>query len=353
MHIFDYSFLEQDMLSSEIVNLASSISAFHSLAEDRRIRFKNVYTELEKIARIASVKSSNAIEGIVTTDARIDDIVNNNSAPLNHSEQEIAGYRDALDEIHRHHHDMQINQETILHLHTVIMHYSAPTATDCFKHDDNLIMEIDSDGQRKVRFRPVPAKDTPNAIEQMILAYVDARSNANINRLLLIACFILDFLCIHPFDDGNGRVSRLLTILLLYKSGYDIGKYISIEEQINNYKDYYYQALYESSEGWHTNEGDYMPFMKFFLFNLYECYKELDKRFSKANGKRLTKKSRIEETIMNSVLPMSKADICQALPDVSPTTVEAVIGNMVKTGAVRKLGSTRNAKYVNAKHLSE
>lgn len=353
MHIFDYSFLNNGMLPAEIVNLASSVSAFHTLASDRKTRFKSVYTELEKIARVASVKSSNAIEGIVTTDARINEIVNNDSAPLNHSEQEIAGYRDALDEIHRNHQEMSVNTATILHLHSMIMRYSSPTASDQFKREDNLIMEIDSEGRRKVRFKPVSAKETPDAIEQLLLAYIDARCQPNVNPLLLTACFIVDFLCIHPFDDGNGRVSRLLTILLLYKNDYDIGKYISIEEQINNFKDYYYQALYESSEDWHDNKNDYVPFMKFFLFNLYECYKELDKRFSSTNGKKLSKKSRIEETVMNSVLPMSKADICQALPDVSPSTVEAVIGKMVKTGAVRKIGSTRNARYVNAKHISE
>lgn len=351
MHRFGYSFLDKGLLPSDLINLASSVSAFHALAEDRKSRFQKVYTELESIARIASVKSSNAIEGIITTDSRIEDIVNNNSAPLNHSEQEIAGYRDALDEIHNYHRDMSVNTSTILHLHSVIMHYSSPDSSDGFKQDDNLIMEIDSDRQRKVRFKPVPAADTPAAIEQLLLAYIDANCSPNVNKLLLIACFILDFLCIHPFDDGNGRVSRLLTILLLYRSGYTIGRYISIEEQINNYKDYYYQALYESSTGWHDNQNDYTPFLKFFLFNLYECYKELDKRFSKANGKHLSKKSRIEETVMNSVLPLSKSDICAALPDVSPSTVEAVVGKMVKNGAIKKLGSTRNAKYVNAKHI--
>ena len=186
----------------------------------------------------------------------------------------------------------------------------------------------------------------------MILAYMEARDNPRINQLLLIPCVVLDFLCIHPFSDGNGRVSRLLSIFLLYKSGYDVGKYVSLEEQINADKDYYYSALQSSSIGWHTNENSYFDFMKNFLSVLYHCYKELDKRFSTVNGKRLSKTERIEQTVLNSVLPISKSDICDIIPDVSPTTVEAVLGKMVKTGSIIKLGRARATKYVNAEYIN-
>lgn len=178
-----------------------------------------------------------------------------------------------------------------------------------------------------------------------------ARDNPKINKLLLIPCVILDFLCIHPFSDGNGRVSRLLSLFLLYKSGYDVGKYVSFEEQINESKDFYYEALQESSIGWHTNENSYFEYMKNFLSMLYKCYKELDKRFSTVNGKKLKKTERVEQTVLNSVLPVSKAEICDILPDVSPSTVEAVLGKMVKTGSVMKLGQARATKYVNAKYI--
>ena len=185
-------------------------------------------------------------------------------------------------------------------------------------------------------------------MEQLELAYLDACGNANINQLLLIPCVILDFLCIHPFQDGNGRMSRLLSLLLLYKNGYDVGKYVSFEEQINNYKGFYYEALRKSSVGWHTNENSYFPFIENFLSTLYMCYKELDKRFAVANGKRISKKTRIEATILNSLTPLSKAQICNILPDVSPTTVEAVLGAMVKDGTIKRIGSGRASKYLKA-----
>ena len=353
MHIFDYSFLDDGLLPAEIVNLTSTIAAFNAISGTRKGNNKNIYTELEKIARIQSVKGSNAIEGIITTDARIKEIVDGNSAPLNHSEREIAGYRDALDEIHTSHEQMSFSENLILHIHELMTSIAGYDLSGKYKEEDNLIMEIDESGRRKVRFTPVPAAATKDAMEQLILAYMEARDNPKVNKLLLIPCVVLDFLCIHPFGDGNGRVSRLLSLLLLYKSGYDVGKYVSFEEQINESKDYYYSALEESSEGWHTNENSYFEFMKNFLSTLYKCYKELDKRFSTVNGKRLSKTERIEQTVLNSVLPVSKSEICDILQDVSPTTVESVLGKMVKTGSVIKLGQARATKYVNAKYIKK
>ena len=353
MHIFDYSFLDEGLLPAEIVNLTSTIAAFNAISGTRKDNNKNIYTELEKIARVQSVKGSNAIEGIITTDARIKEIVDGNSAPLNHSEREIAGYRDALDEIHTSHMQMSFSENLILHIHEVMTSIAGYDLSGKYKEEDNLILEIDENGRRKVRFTPIPASETKDAMEQMILAYIEARDNPRVNKLLLIPCVILDFLCIHPFSDGNGRVSRLLSLLLLYKSGYDVGKYVSFEEQINESKDYYYSALEDSSEGWHTNENSYFEFMKNFLSTLSKCYKELDKRFSTVNGKRLSKTERIEQTVLNSVLPVSKSEICDILQDVSPTTVESVLGKMVKTGSVVKLGQARATKYVNAKYLKK
>ncbi len=351
MHIFDYSFLDKGKLPAEMVNLTSAITAFNSISIARKEKNKSVYTELEKIARIQSVKGSNAIEGIVTTDVRIKEIVNGNSAPLDHNEREIAGYRDALDEIHRSYAELSISENTILHLHQVMTDLAGYTLSGQYKTNDNLIIETDEFGRRNIRFEPVSAADTKEAMQQLILAYMEARDNPGVSQSLLIPCVILDFLCIHPFSDGNGRVSRLLSLLLLYKSGYDVCKYVSFEEQINLSKEYYYEALQESSKGWHTNENSYFEFMKNFLSTLYKCYKDLDKRFSTVNGKKISKSERIEQTVLNSVLPVSKAEICDILPDVSPTTVEAVLGRMIKDGTIKKMGQARATRYVNAKYM--
>lgn len=352
MHIFDYSFLDNGLLPTSILNLTSTISALKALANERRDKNLQVYTQLETIARVQSVKNSNAIEGIVTTDARIKEIVDGNSAPLNHNEMEIAGYRDALDEIHNHHEEISVNEATIPHMHKTMLNIANYQYGGQYKKEDNLIMEVDAEGKRKIRFKPVAAKHTESAMEQLLLAYMEARTNPNINQLLLIPCVILDFLCIHPFDDGNGRVSRLLSLLLLYKNEYDICKYVSFEEQINRSKEYYYQALYESSQEWTENKNSYIPFMENFLLTLYKCYKELDQRFSAINGKRLKKNERIEQTVLNSVLPISKAEICEILPDISVSTVETVLGKLVKEEKVKKLGQARSTKYVNAKYIN-
>ena len=348
MRNFDYSFLNNGLLPASLVNLTSNIAALKTMAGVRKDEYTQIFTELEAIARVQSIKSSNAIEGIITSDERIAAIVNQNSAPLNHNEAEIAGYRDALNEIHLGYEHIDFRQHDILRLHEMMMSFAGYGDGGQYKTEDNLILEIDADGNRRVRFRPTPARETPKAMEQLELAYMDARSDANINQLLLIPCVILDFLCIHPFRDGNGRMSRLLSLLLLYKSGFDAGKYVSFEEQINNYKTYYYEALRQSSAGWDTNENSYFPFIENFLSTLYMCYKELDKRFAVVHGKKITKKARVEATVLNSLTPLSKAEICKILPDVSPTTVEAVLGVMVKTGSVKRIGAGRATRYIKA-----
>lgn len=346
MRKFDYSFLENGLLPAKLVNISGSIYSLKSDASKRKSVNTKVFTELEKIAKVQSVKSSNEIEGIITSDQRISEIVNQSSAPLNHDEAEIAGYRDALNRIHTDYNNISFNVKDILGLHEIMMTLSGDDLAGQYKQNDNIIVEIDSNGQRKVRFRPTPATETAEAMEQLELAYLDACSNSNINQLLLIPCVILDFLCIHPFRDGNGRISRLLSLLLLYKNGFDAGKYISFEKQINKYKDLYYEALKQSSIGWETNNNDYFPFMQNFLSTLYMCYKELDKRFAVVKGKKVTKTARIEATVLGSLIPISKAEICAIHPDISPSTVEAVIGKMVKSGQIKRIGASRGSRYI-------
>lgn len=346
MRKFDYTFLDNGLLPANLLNLTSVIYSLKTGAELRKDDYSKIFTELEKIAVVQSVKSSNEIEGIITSDERIKQIVNGSSSPLNHNEAEISGYKDALNYIHENHQDIDFNENNILKLHEIMMSYSAYGYGGKYKTENNLIIEETKEGLRKVRFKPMSAAETPKAMEQLVLAYMDASNNLNINSLLLIPCVILDFLSIHPFKDGNGRLSRLLTLLLLYKNGFDVGKYISFEEQINNNKAYYYDSLKESSELWEENENTYIPFIQNFLSMLYLCYKELDKRFNVVNSNKITKKARIEATIYNSLIPISKKEICDILPDVSPTTVEAVLGNMVKEGKIERIGSGKSSKYL-------
>ena len=348
MHHFDYSFLDNGMLPAGLLNITSDIYTFRAMSWSRKDQFADVFTELAEIAKIQSVKSSNEIEGIVTTDQRIHEIVNGNSAPLNHNEQEIAGYRDALAAIHTGYEELDFRQSDILRLHAIMMNIAGYSFAGRYKEYDNDIIEEDKDGRRRVRFHPTSAADTPDEMEQLVLAYQEARDNPNVNQLLLIPCVILDFLCIHPFRDGNGRISRLLSLLLLYRNGFDAGKYISFEEQINLRKGNYYETLKDSSDGWHDNQNDYSPFIMEFLTTLYMCYKELDKRFAIVGSGKVTKQARVEATVLNSLTPISKADIGKILPDVSQSTIEAVLGQMVREGSIRKIGIGRLTRYVRA-----
>ena len=347
MHIFDYTFLKDDLLPAQLVSLASNISMLKVMSAVRKQENKSAFAKLEQTAKIESIKASNAIEGIVTTDQRIRALVGG-SAPLNHTEAEIAGYRDVLNEVHTNFSVHDFKESDICAFHAQMMRLADPASDGSYKTDDNVIAERMSDGCRIVRFSPTSAVDTPEEMQQLVLAYAQARDDAAINKLLLIPCVILDFLCVHPFADGNGRLSRLLTLLLLYRNGFDAGKYISFEGVVNTRKAEYYAALKESSEGWSENRPRYFPFMVDFLTTLYVCYSELDKRFASVNAAKATKKSRIESTVLNAFTPLSKADICGILPDVSPTTVEAVLGEMVRGGRVRRLGAGRASKYIQA-----
>ena len=347
MHIFDYTFLKDDLLPAQLVSLASNISMLKVMSAVRKQENKSAFAKLEETAKIESIKASNAIEGIVTTDQRIRALVGG-SAPLNHTEAEIAGYRDVLNEVHTNFSVHDFRESDIRAFHAQMMRLADPASDGSYKTDDNVIAERMSDGRRIVRFSPTSAADTPEEMQQLVLAYAQARDEAAINKLLLIPCVILDFLCVHPFANGNGRLSRLLTLLLLYRNGFDAGKYISFEGVVNTRKAEYYAALKESSEGWRENRPRYFPFMVDFLTTLYVCYSELDKRFASVNAAKTTKKSRIESTVLNAFTPLSKADICGILPDVSPTTVEAVLGEMVRGGRVRRLGAGRASKYIRA-----
>jgi Fic family protein len=345
MKIFEYSFLEHGVLPAKLINITNTISELKTLEIARKNDFPGIFAKLESIAKIQSVKDSNEIEGIITSDQRINEIVTQNSAPLNHNEEEIAGYRDALSLIHNNYAQLDICEDVIRHLHKIMLSYS-PTNGGSYKESNNIIIEVDNTGKRHARFHPIPATETAEAMEQLILAYADANANYNVNQLILIPCFILDFLCIHPFADGNGRISRLLSLLLLYKNGFNAGKYVSFEAQINRTKTLYYTTLKTSSPKWHDNKNTYSPFIENFVSTLLLCYKELDKHFAVINNRKTTKKQRVEATVLNNLLPISKQEICSLLPDISPITVEAALSSMLKRAIIKKIGAARFTKNI-------
>jgi len=345
MRRYDYSFIKDLKISMGIVSLTNRIEASRMKLRERRSEHPGAFAALESIAKVQSVKGSNAIEGIVTTDKRIEEIVNKNSAPLNRDEMEIAGYRDALNMICSECGSLEIRETLIMEMHRKMMSYT-PRGGGSYKPYDNALISINEYSVRNVRFMPVKHEETPEAMNQMILAYLDARDDAGIDPLILIPCFILDFLCIHPFSDGNGRMSRLLTLLLMYKNGIDAGRYISFEGQINDSKERYYESLKRSSEGWHTNSNDYVPFIENFIFTLFKCYRDLDRRFEVVGDKKVNIGNRIEAAIKHSIGPISKKEIGELLPDISQTTIEAKLSTLQKNGKIRKIGSYRDARYL-------
>ncbi len=346
MRTFDYSFLKTIKLPSEFLSLTSIIATLKNEEEHKKREYPDIFTNLQKIAIVQSVKGSNAIEGIVTTDKRIEEIVHQNSAPLNHNEQEIAGYRDALNLVHANYENINFDLESILNLHRTMLAQTSLNYGGAFKASDNVITEMHKDGSSRIRFVPTPASEVKETMGQLVLAYVNARDDYGVNQLLLIPCVILDFLCIHPFRDGNGRVSRLLSLLLLYKEGFDVSKYISFEEQINKDKGHYYDALAASSLHWHEGTNDYVPFIYNFLVTLVRCYQELDKRFLTVRSGKVSKSKRVEEIVLNAFIPVSKKEIKNLLPDISITTIEKVLSEMLKNGKISKIGSTSKARYI-------
>ena len=346
MKIYDYSFLKDMRVPTKFLSMTSAIYSLKAIEDEKKKDYPDIFTNLQKIAIVQSVKGSNAIEGIVTTDKRIEEIVNQNSTPLNHTEKEILGYKDALFLVHTNYSEISLSVEVIKNLHRIMLEHTELEHRGDFKKEDNVIRERFSDGSTRIRFVPVKASDTEKAMEELIYAYMDARDDSEINQLLLIPCVILDFLCIHPFQDGNGRMSRLLSLLLMYKNGFDVSKYISFEEQINLSKGNYYEALRQSSIDWHENKNDYIPFMENFLFTLYLCYKELDKRFLTLKSGKVSKAKRIEEIVLSAFIPISKKEIQDLLPDISVSTIERVLSEMLKDGKILKIGATNSAKYI-------
>lgn len=343
MHRFDYRFLS-DSVPAEIASVTRLVYDLRARNDIRLNEDSGMRESLREAAIVESVRGSNAIEGIVTSRARLEELVVDDAPPLGYGERELVGYRDALQEMYAPDFHAELSEDYIRHLHTLLFQLGSEEAGK-YKVTSNWIQERDAGGRISVRFVPVDAKDVSEAMGQLVMAYREGAQESVVDRLALIASFTVDFLCIHPFIDGNGRVSRLLTSMLLLQAGFDIGRYVSIEGMIDRYKTGYYDALAASSVGWHENESDYTPFIVYLLQVLYACYRELDERYVERSTARVPKGKRVEAVLMSSYVPVSKADLCERLPEVSVRTVERVLGRLVKEGKVEKIGTYRDARY--------
>lgn len=341
VHLFSFSEVSRE-LPTDIAELIAAVREARAVDRIREARYTGELERVREAAMLQSVKFSNEIEGIVTSDERLVDIVLRYDVPRTHSEAEIAGYRDALNMIHSNPDNYDLDERTVLELHRVMMSQTLHIGGH-YKTRDNAIVSV-SGGRRHIVFESVPASETEDAMEQLFLAYMEARDEG-MEPLLLIPCVILDFLCIHPFADGNGRTSRLLTTALLYNNGFNVCRYVSMDQHIAMTKSEYYSALAASSKGWIENEWTYVPFIRYFLRTLYECYADMDTRFAVANDRKLKKWERVAAIIENSTIPISKRQICAALPDVSPRTVETVLARLQADESIEKIGGFKDARY--------
>nr|MBO6294496.1 Fic family protein [Schwartzia sp. (in: firmicutes)] len=345
MRTLDYKAEYQKLLSTEVVSFLAQI---HEQKGHQNLLIetqKDVLSELLAVAKIQSTEASNRIEGIITTDDRLKKIVMNKTTPQGRSEREIAGYRDVLNTIHENYEFIPVRPGMILQLHRDLYKFSASAIGGKFKDSDNVIAETLPDGTKKVRFQPVPAWETAEAMNTLCSALQEAMADAELDPLLLIPMFIFDFLCIHPFNDGNGRMSRLLTLLLLYRSGFFVGKYISIERLIADSKGSYYEALHDSSAGWHEGENDYLPFVRYMLGIVIAAYREFASRASVFVTRGLSKPQRVREIIRGTTGRISKTEIMKQCPDISQKTVERALKELMDSGEIIKIGGGRYTTY--------
>ena len=346
MRVFQYKNEYEKLLTPEIVSFLAQI---HEQKGQQNLFIeaqKDALTNLLEIAKVQSTEASNRIEGIITTDDRLKKLVRDKTTPKNRNEREIAGYRDVLSTIHENYDYIPVKPGVILQLHRDLYKYSGMSIGGSFKINDNVITEELPDGTKVVRFQPVPAWETSEAMDALCEAFREAAADPELDPLLLIPMFILDFLCLHPFSDGNGRMSRLLTLLLLYRSGYFVGKYISIERLIADSKETYYEALQDSSTGWHEGGNDYLPFVRYMLGIVIAAYREFVSRVDVLVTRGLSKPERVRELIRSTTGQITKTQIMKQCPDISQKTVERALRELLDNGEIIKIGGGRYTSYI-------
>ena len=348
MRDFHYAAIREQKWDSEILGL---IAAIYKEAGKQEMYLKQRPEELEKLVEIAKVQSteaSNAIEGIVTTSTRIRQLVEEKTAPRNRDEQEIAGYRDALNIIHENFDAIPITRNYILQLHKVLYsHMNNPMAGQT-KSVQNYISATYPNGHIETLFTPLAPFETPEALERICDEYNRVIGNMEAEPLIVIPIFIHDFLCIHPFNDGNGRMSRLLTTLLLYRNGFYVGKYISLEAKIAKNKDLYYAALRQAQECWHEGTEDAVPFIKYLLGIILSAYRDFEDRFSLVEQKKPALET-VRQATLNKIGRFSKQDIRELCPALSVSSIEGALRKLVASGELKREGNGKSTCYYRLK----
>lgn len=345
MRTFDYENLASTKWDSEIINLLAKIHEHKGKQELFLQRKAVVLDKLLEIAKIQSVEDSNKIEGILTTAPRLKELMKEKTTPRNRDEEEILGYRDVLNTIHESFEYIPIKSSIILQLHRDLYKYSEKGIGGHYKNTQNSIVEIDKEGNVLERFRPLSPYETPIALEKACEALNRALDSKEVDVLLLIPIFILDFLCIHPFHDGNGRMSRLLSTLLLYRQGYVVGKYISLESKIEKNKNAYYAALEKSGKGWHENQEDALPFIKFFLRIVLAAYIDFEERVDYL-GEKTPSIDLVKKAVDSKIGKFTKADMMELLPSLGKASIENMLRQLWEEGYIERHGKGRATFYV-------
>ena len=345
MRTFNYSIIKNQKWDSETLGL---IAAIYKEYGKQELYLKQRPDELEKlveIAKIHSTEASNAIEGIVTTNTRIKQLVEEKTAPRNRDEQEIAGYRDVLSIIHASYDAIPLSKNYILQLHKIMYSHMHNPMAGQTKNVQNYISATFPDGHSKILFTPLAPFETPEALDRICEEYNKVIGNMELEALIAIPIFIHDFLCIHPFNDGNGRMSRLLTTLLLYRSGFYVGKYISLEAKIAKNKDLYYAALSRAQHGWHEGTEDVVPFIKYLLGTILASYKDFGDRFAIVEEK-LPAIEIVRKVSLNIIGRFTKQDIREQCPSLSLSSVEGALRKMVAAGELKREGAGKATRYI-------
>lgn len=344
MRDFNYSLLKDQKWDAELLGL---IAAIYKEAGKQEIYLKQRSDELEKLVEIAKVQSteaSNAIEGIVTTNTRLRQLVEEKTTPRNSDEQEIAGYRDVLGIIHESFDAIPITQNYILQLHKILYSHMNNPVAGRTKTVQNFI----TDGHTEILFTPLAPYETPYALDKLCAEYNRVIGNMELEPLIAIPVFIHDFLCIHPFNDGNGRMSRLLTTLLLYRSEFYVGKYISLETKIAKNKDLYYNALAASQDGWHEGIDNPIPFIKYLLGTILAAYRDFEDRFALVEIKRSAFDT-VKLATQNKIGRFTKQDIRELCPSLSTSSVEGALRKLVALGELKREGNGKSTCYYRIK----